>query len=86
MTTLKRLCSRLSLVLNWQILSVWARFMARFRSLRNQGLKMVFVFIIHLFGPGLKSGMKNMNFVPGQGFISGSILRTLVRKFPGVSP
>ena len=39
--------------------------MARFRSLRNQGLEMVFVFIIHLFGPGLKSGLKKMNFGPG---------------------
>ena len=39
--------------------------MARFPSLRNQGLEMVFAFIIHLFGPGLKSGMKNMNFGPG---------------------
>ena len=39
--------------------------MVRFRSLRNQGLEMVFVFIIHLFGPGLKNGMKNINFGPG---------------------
>ena len=39
--------------------------MARFRSLRNQGLEMVIVFTIHLFGPGLKSGMKNMNVGPG---------------------
>ena len=63
MTKLKRLCGRLSLVLNWKILTVWAKKYGQVSFSPEPGSGNGFCF--HLFGPGLKNGVKNINFGPG---------------------
>ena len=86
MTTLKRLCSRLSLVLNWKILTVWAKKYGQVSFSPEPGSGNGFVFIIHLFGPGLKSGMKNMNLVQVKALYQEAFCVPLYENFQGYLP